>query len=335
MRLLVVRLGSLGDLVHALPAVAALRGRFPDADIDWVVDAPHRELLDLVPVLSRRYVWHRWQGLVSTLRQLRRRRYDIAYDLQGLIKSAALARGSGARRIVGFAPSALREPAAAWLYSERRDPGAVRHVIEKNLALVAPEVGVLGGAWAFPLLVGERPVVSAVRASLGEGSDRFVIVNPGASWETKRWPPNRFGAVAAFVRRVHHLRSVVVWGPGEEHLAADVIGHAGGAAVLAPPTSLADLLALCREAALVVSGDTGPLQLASAVGTPVVAIFGPTDPGRNGPWAAADRAVSRFTECRCHHRRRCRAARWCLSTISVDEVCRDVSVRLSASPREP
>src|SRR5689334_16932226 len=138
-RLLVVRLGSLCDLVHTLPAVAALHHAHPDMAIDWLVDRVHREFLELVPILNSIVTLESAsaRGWLAVRRRLRARRYDVAVDFQGLLKSAALARLSGARRVVGFGRSALREPAAAWLYSERADIGEGRHVIEKNLALAA------------------------------------------------------------------------------------------------------------------------------------------------------------------------------------------------------
>ena len=156
------------------------------------------------------------------------------------------------------------------------------------------------------------------------------MLNPGAAWPNKRWPPDRFGAVAQWLRRERGLRSVVTWGPGDETMAAAVVDGSDGAAELAPPTSIADLIAIVGEASLMVSGDTGPVHLAAAVGTPIVGIYGPTDAARNGPWSADDVTVSRFTACGCHHQRRCRAARWCLEDISVDDVTAAITRRIGA-----
>src|SRR5260221_11995583 len=138
-RVLVVRLGSLGDLVHALPAVSAIRRAHPDAEIDWLVDAVHREFLALVPVISSIVVLRdrTVAAWLETRRFLRTRHYDVAIDFQGLLKSAALARLSGARRLIGFDRGSLRESAAAPFYTERAEVGEGRHVIEKNLRLAA------------------------------------------------------------------------------------------------------------------------------------------------------------------------------------------------------
>src|SRR5262249_7657492 len=139
----------------------------------------------------------------------------------------------------------------------------------------------------------------------------FALINPGAAWPNKRWPPEKFGEVAAFLNEVRGLRAVVLWGPGEAPLAQAVVDASSGTARLAPPTRLGDVLALARAAHLMISGDTGPLYVAAAVGTPTVAIFGPTDPDRNGPWSEQDVVVSRYTTCGCHYDRRCHEPVWC------------------------
>jgi lipopolysaccharide heptosyltransferase I len=332
-RLLVVRLGSLGDLVHTLPAVSALRGRFPAAEIDWLVDAVHEPFLKLVPVLSSIVVLRdrRIGAWLAARRDMRARRYDVALDFQGLIKSAALARFSGAARVIGFDRRDLREPAAATFYTERVAVGEGQHVIRKNLRLAAA-VGATSDRLDFPLVDVDSAAVDAIA---GSGIDRFALVNPGAAWPNKRWPPSRFADVTRWLLDRHGLRSVVLWGPGESGLADDIAAHSNGAAVKAPPTAIPDLVALARRASLVISGDTGPLHIAAAVGVPAVALFGPTNPHRNGPWAASDVSISLYDRCDCHYERRCRrpADSWCLGTIAIVEVETAVERVLSqASP---
>jgi lipopolysaccharide heptosyltransferase I len=327
-RFLIVRLGSLGDLVHTLPAASAIRRAHPDAAIDWLVDAVHVDFLSLVPILSSIVVLRdRTAGAWLAARtELRGRHYDAAIDFQGLIKSAALARLSGAARVLGFDRRALREGAAALLYTERVDEG--RHVIHKNLRLAAA-VGADTSVLDFPIRAVESPALAELRA---RGVDRFALINPGAAWPNKRWPPTSFGAVAARIRERHGLTSVVLWGPGEQSLATEIVSASGGGAVEAPPTTLQDLVGLSRAASVMVSGDTGPLHIAAAVGTPVVALFGPTDPERNGPWDSRDIAIGRYERCACHYERRCRHAdprEWCLGTIGVDEASAAIDRRLA------
>ena len=246
-RILIVRLGALGDIVHALPVASALRQTFPQARIDWVVDERHRDIIDLVPVIDRRLVFNSqrvaaWRGAVEVIRELRRGRYDVAIDVQGLVKSAFLARASRAVRVIGFPRAHLRERAARFFYTETHDPGDARHVIEKNLRLLAP-VGVPSHKIEFPIEARPSASSAVVRRELGLGESAcFALLNPGAAWPNKRWPPERFGAVALWLHRQHALPSAVLWGPGGEHLAADVAAASAGTAHLAPPTSIADLV---------------------------------------------------------------------------------------------
>ena len=346
MRVLLVRLGALGDLVHALPFAAALRAAHPDARIDWLVDVRYRALLDLVPIVTERLVLDTRAmsgptSAVSVIRRLRLASYDIAFDAQGLIKSAMLARASGAARVVGFAKPALREPAAGMFYTESIDPGSrgVVHVVEKTLSLLRA-MGIeppAPAAWQFPLEIKPSPVPACTRELLGiDGEAQFALINPGAAWPNKRWPPDRFAALARDVQTRCGMKSAVLWGPGEETMAAQIARASAGAAEMAPATTLTDAIALAREARVVVSGDTGPTHLAAAVGTPIVGIYGPTDPARNGPWHPEDVCVSRFGVCACHHQRQCRQPeRWCLAGIAVDEVLQAVQQRLASQPARP
>jgi lipopolysaccharide heptosyltransferase I len=339
---LIVRLGALGDIVHALPLAAALRAASPGARIDWLVDVRHRAILDrvdglstILPIDTRRM--RGATGVPAVVRALRAARYDVAIDAQGLVKSALLARLAGAGRVLGFDRAHLREPLARWMYDGTAAP-AGPHVLDKAAALAAAL-----GAQASPPRFALRPPASDVaaraRAVLGVAADRpFAALNPGAAWPNKRWPADRFGALAQHLHARHGWASIVTWGPGEESLAAAVVAaaNAGGGdavAAAAPPTDLGELLALLAAAGLVVAGDTGPLHLAGALGTPVVGLYGPTDPARNGPWSPADVTVSRTAACRCAYARRCHATRWCLEDVAVAEVAAAVDRRLAIGDR--
>jgi lipopolysaccharide heptosyltransferase I len=335
MRFLIVRLGALGDIVHAIPVAAAIRRALPDARIDWIVSAKHREILDLVPVVDHRIVVNDrggvtgGQSLLSAIGTLRAARYDAALDLQGLIKSAAIARMSGATRVIGFAPLHLREGLARRFYTEMHDPAASagtsgRHVVQLNLGLLAG-AGVTPDAVEFPIAA----VSSSIADRLGQqAGGRYALLNPGAAWPNKRWPAARLASIASALDARHGLKSVVLWGPGERELADEVVTHAHGAALISPATSIADLVALARGARVMVSGDTGPTHIAAAVGTPLVGIYGPTRPERNGPWSPLDVTVSRSDVCECHHLRRCRRQTMCLLEIEVAEVLEAVERRL-------
>jgi heptosyltransferase I len=356
-RILIVRLGALGDIVHAIPVAAALRRTFPAARIDWLVGAKHREILDLVPIIDRRLVINDRlssssrhgepvdapadsggsTSLVGAVRELRKSHYDVAVDLQGLIKSALLARASGASRVVGFSTSYARERLARPFYTDVYDPGRggiydpreTRHVVEINLGLLTA-LGISSGPPEFPF----ESVDSAAARQVSERTGgRYALLNPGAAWPNKRWPPSRLATVAIALRERYGLTSVVLWGPGEAALAQEVVAAASGAAVLSPATTIRDLVALTRSAALMVSGDTGPTHIASAVGTPIVGIYGPTRPARNGPLSPFDVTVSRDAVCQCHHLRQCTRDRMCLLDIEVAEVVGAIERRLSAEPQ--
>ncbi|MCE2540277.1 MAG: glycosyltransferase family 9 protein [Acidobacteria bacterium] len=346
MRILIVRLGALGDVVHAIPVVAALGRGFPDAFVDWAIDERYAPLLDLVPSLDRRVVLRTRgrpaAGWGALRRELREVRYDVALDVQGLGKSALVARLSGARRVVGFSTPFLREPWARWLHTESADPGRRRHVVDRNLGILGA-LGLADRDWSFPIRADALPAVDVPRRCL-DPLRGCVLINPNAAWSTKRWPPERYGAVAAHVARAHGRPCVVIWGPGDEARAAAVVAASAGAARLAPPTDLVELAALLRAGALLVSGDTGPLHLAAALGTPVVGLYGPSDPARNGPWSPDDEVVSSFPDCACaarragagrevHMVRRCRERTGCIDGVSVAQVCAAVDRRLRCIER--
>jgi len=331
---LIVRLGSLGDVIHGIPVAAALRNEFPNGRIDWMVDPKYVELLDLVTVIDRRIavdpraIKH-GEGRVrfrQTLRELREADYDAVIDLQGLLKSAMLARSVHGHRTIGFPRKHLREPLARLFYTDAPDPGDATHVIYKNLALLAP-LKVVDRRLRFPIDIRRTQTVEQVEARFGASG--YVIVNPGAAWPNKQWPAERFGAVAAAVQRDFGWRSLVLWGPGEQEIAHAVVAAADGAAELSPPTTITDLVGIARHARMIVSGDTGPVHIAGAVDTPIVALFGPTRPERNGPWGLYDVAISRVDRCSCVYERRCKVKERCIDDISVAEVMSAVHRRAS------
>lgn len=328
MKLLFVRLGSLGDIIHTVPAVAAVRGALPRAEVHWLVDVRQLDVVDLVEGVSRIVpVRSSPAGWLSVSGALRAARYDVAFDFQGLLKSAALAWLSGAARVVGFSREDLREPAARLFYNETIAPPAAAHVIARNLALLRAIDIQPPAPPEFRFVQKPSAALQRARSLVGP---RFAILNPGAAWPNKRWHPERFGAAAAEIRSKFDLPSIVIWGPGEREAAERVVAASCGAAALAPATSVADLFALSRAASLMVSGDTGPLHIGAAMGTPIVGIYGPTDPARNGPWSPGDVCVSRFAQCGCHHQRRCVQRLWCLEDVQVGDVMAAVARRLAA-----
>ncbi|HTU24354.1 MAG TPA: glycosyltransferase family 9 protein [Pirellulales bacterium] len=286
-RILIVRLSAIGDVVHGLPVLCALRDALPKAQLSWMVEGRGADLLaghlalDEVIAVRRRWlknpraVWKAWRRL--------RGRFDVTIDLQGLSKSAIAARLSGARQRIGLAAPDGRE-ISPWLNNVLVRPTAT-HVIDRNLELLAP-LGIRPKTVRFNLP--ERPADGqrAEQTISGAGATaRCVLLNPGAGWPSKLWPAERFAAVAEYLGRVHGLVSLAVWaGEAENAAARRIVSRSGGWAKIAPPTSLTELAALARRAQLFVSSDTGPLHLAAAVGTPCVGLFGPMPGERNGPY---------------------------------------------------
>jgi heptosyltransferase I len=283
-RFLVVRLSSLGDLVHTIPAVAALRASFPSATIDWVVDQRWSPLVEMVTVINDTIPLGRSvPEVLSCIRRLRRARYTCALDLQGRYRSAVLSWLSGAPRRIGRDRLATREPGATIFYTDRVIPTG-RHIVDMTVDLVVRAGAQPQPEPRFPLRVPENELGAVRETLLREGiSGEYVVISPGGGWKSKCWPPDRFGALCDSLLRRDGLRSVINIGPGEEDLARDIVSAAGSANPPVVSLSIAALAALLAQARLVVAGDTGPLHLAAALGTSVVGLFGATDPERNGP----------------------------------------------------
>lgn len=323
-RLLVVRLGAMGDILHALPAVTALRRAHPQWTIDWVADPRWRALLaaeglghSLVPAVEREPAQplvdrihfapaKEWQKrplsfatcseIMALRRSLRAGGYHAVLDLQGAIRSAIIARLAGSPRVIGELEP--RERAARWLFTERiATRGA--HVIEQDVELASAVAG--------DRLTAEKPLLPVDAAAdswcsqvLAGGAGPAVLLNPGAGWGAKRWPPERYATVAqGLIKRGFNV--LINTGPGEEPLAQVIVRATHGAAQMLAP-SLDQLIALTRRVALCIAGDSGPLHLACALGRPVVGIYGPTDPCRNGPYGTRSRVLRNPLSRRDHSR---------------------------------
>jgi lipopolysaccharide heptosyltransferase I len=314
-KFLIIRLSSRGDIIHTLPAFAALRRRFPDAHISWVVSPAGRPILELVPGLDEiiEVGEDEWTGRL-------RDRERVALDFQDLFKSGLMARRSRARRRLGFGRRNLREPLARFFYTERlSEISEDGHVVLKNLKLLQL-LEIEETRFEFPLAVpnGFREDVRRKVAGLGRRPDRkLVVLNVGAAWPTKRWFPERWAAVAGRLDRKKYF-PVLLWGNEDEHRLAEDVGRASGTA-LVPFLGIPEVLALLQESALLVSGDTFALQAACALGIPVVAIFGPTSPGRNGPFAAGDKIAYHEIACSRCYKRTCDSLA-CLKAVTAEEV---------------
>lgn len=339
-RILVVKFGSLGDIVHCLPSVRQLLDHFPKAEIDWLIEQKNKTVVEmsgldvrLVPIDT--YQWRNSPGIGSAREilefvwALRTDGYDCAIDFQGLLKSAFVSYLSAAPVRIGWERDFLKESASRFFYTEVVTPRRV-HIIDQQMELLRP-LGIEPN-WDTPApLSAPDQARESIAGRLGEIGD-FVLVNPGGGWLTKRWDPARFGELAARLGR-DGLEVVVTWGPGEEEIATRV-ARASGARLVR--SSLTELVALSERAALFVGGDTGPMHFAAAVGTPVVSIFGPTSSDRNGPFLREDVVVERRMACRpCYERDACPLEHLdCLGEITVDQVYEACQKRLAFARRQ-
>lgn len=355
-RLLIVRLSAMGDVIHTLPAVHALRQAFPQAYIGWLIEERWAELLSapgsprrdprstLRPLVDEVHTvklksWGKSLFSVPTLQRIATLRndvrdagYDVAVDLQGAIRSALLARWSGASVVYGTA-EARESPASLWY--TRKVIASGRHVVEQNVSVAAALVE--GGRKLFPAQIADDiphdpQAEERINQRLTEhGIAEFAILNPGAGWGAKMWPAERYGQVAKELAK-DGLLSLINCGPREEELAAAVEASSAGTARRIG-CSISELIALTRRARLFIGGDTGPMHLAAALKIPVVAIFGPTNPARNGPFGTRA-IVLRSAISQTDHTRH-REPEQGLLEITVDEVLSSARKLLRDGKAEP
>ena len=340
MRILIVKLGAIGDVVHALPALSALRRSMPGAHIAWAVEqGAAAELLqgcrgldELIELDMRG--WRKSLMNVETqtairkaMAGLRKARFELSLDFQGLLKSAMVARLARVPRRIGFAREALREPASAFMLTERVTVDDSGHVINKNLKLVEHLGCDVSGEYEFPIALSDEDERFAER-QIERFDSRFAILNPGGGWPTKLWGAEGFGAIADRLWEAYSIRSVVTYGPGEENLAQSVVDHSRANAAVMLDTTLKQFFALARGAKLFIGGDTGPMHIAAAARSPIVAIFGPTESRRNGPFAQDDVVIERFDlDCRVDCYRRSCSHTSCMN-IPLEGVWQGIEKRL-------
>jgi lipopolysaccharide heptosyltransferase I len=328
-KILIVKPSSLGDIIHSLPFLGAIREAFPGAAIDWVVAEGFEGLLDNHPMVKRLWIirkdrWKEagnlphtlseWSGLARDLAVVK---YDLAIDLQGLLRSGLLTMFTRAPLRVGF--SEAREGAPIF-YTHRVEGGRDRHAVDRYLAVA----GALGADIArvnFPLpLVKPSAEVEEILAQTGP----YAVIVPGARWQSKKWPVELFAKVASRLP----LPSIVVGSRADRGIGEQIAASsAGKARSMAGKTTLKDLIPLMRKAAFVVTNDSGPMHLAAAAGVPVIALFGPTNPVRTGPYGTWHRVLTANLPCAPCYKKECRNPR-CMTGISVDEVCKTVTILL-------
>ena len=342
MNILIVKLSSIGDIVHALPALALIRRELPEAMIGWAADSRYAEILrgntlidhlieiDTKGLRGGKVIEEMLLDVGRQFKPLRQHKFDVALDIQGLLKSATLARWSGAKKRWGFARKDLREPAARIFYTDTVSIEPQTHVVRKNIALVSKALGLNAdnSNFEFPIFTNDEHRAEA-NAIAEKADGAFVILNPAGGWVTKLWHAEKYGELADMIWEKLGLASVIAIGPNEDELAAKVVANSkSGKAFVAKP-SLKGFYELAKLSRLYVGADTGPMHIAVAAGTPIVGIFGPTEWWRNGSTNPDDICVQR-NEIGCRidcHRRTC--SNWICMDITVETVLEAIKKRLS------
>jgi heptosyltransferase-1 len=299
---LILRLSALGDVIHTIPAVVALREALPGTPLAWAVEQPYTELVESVAGVPAIAVntkrWRREPFAAASraeIAAMRRAIRDftaggVSIDFQGLVKSAFLGWLAGAGTRYSFSAAAIREKGALLLINRPVEVDPRAHIVEQNLQLARAA----GAAAAAPPAVDFTPFLPPSPAALQPFFGRIVLL-PSSGKASKNWPSERFRELATGLAARWGEKPLLLWGPGEQQLAE---GIAAGIADLAPPTTLRELALLLSKARLVIGGDTGPLHLAAALGTRVIGIYGPTNPARNGPYGQLGHCVSSWSTTR-------------------------------------
>jgi len=320
-RILIVKPSSLGDIIHSLPLLKRIRDAIKDCSLHWIISRGLEEILEGHPMIDRLWIinkdeWKDIKKLGVTVEELKRlfrnlkeERYDLVIDLQGLLRSGIISKATGSALRIGFADA--RE-GARYFYTHTVKTEKDIHAVDRYLR-IADFLGLKGDEVNFPF----PPIGAHELKDLADlVREDYAIISPGARWLTKRWPPERFGQVASLLP----LRTIVIGSASEVSIADEVVRSSKGRAVsIAGKTGLKDLLSIIKGARFMLSNDSGPMHLAAALGVPVFAIFGPTDPLKVGPYGKGHTIISSYLSCSPCRKRRCKEKR-CMIDLKTDTV---------------
>lgn len=328
-RILIIKLGAVGDVIHSLPVLETLRACFPKAHLGWVVEEASYPILAGNPSLDELILLERrkLRGAASIaylrrwMRDLKARQYDTVLDLHNLFKTGIIGYFSGASLRIGF--SKWREGNFLFMNRRVRPPSRYQHAVDKYLSLLAP-LDIREDRWVrrFPLVweLHEKEMIGRFWEQNGlKEQDRVVAINPGANWPSKRWRPVFYARVADQLIKQCDAKILLLWGPGEKHLAEAIASHMQEKGMMAPLTTLKELMPLIKRCRLFISGDTGPLHLAAALGVSTVALFGPSDPQRNGPYGEGHFVIKSSLPPATHWQIKEHGNQW-MESIGVDRV---------------
>ena len=333
-KFLIIKLSSLGDVVHALPTAHNLRREFPEAFIAWVIEEHYQELLhdnpdidEVFPIRTKfwrkNWNWETLKEILQKIKSLRKHKFDVAFDFHGLIKSGLIAIFSGARVKVGFHRKNCKETISS-LFTNKKCHyiGKGTHVIDMYLTLVQSALSTQKQVKQFPLPSVPSPQVDDFFQNNSELTDKPIIgINSGAGFESKLWDLERFAKLADRIAVEMNCSILLTWGPGEEQKTKQIAASMKQKCWIAPPTTIKESISLYKYLTLLVSCDSGPLHLCAALGIPTVSLFGPTDPLRNGAYGIHHRTVYKLLPCSFCWKRKCPlGTNECMKQMTIDEV---------------
>lgn len=339
-KVLILKFSALGDVVHTLPVAATLRRSLPDSHISWMVEERFQDIVqdnpdidEVIPLRTK--VWRKnWNAkslreILDTVKTLRQQKFDLVFDLHGLLKSGIIARLSGAQTRVGFHRKNCKEKFST-LFTNRKAPymAGGLHVVDRNLTLLQTALNKVEEKKVFPLQIpdeADKKIAEFFDKNPEMTARPVIAINPGAGFESKQWELNRFAELADRISNELECSIVLTWGPGEEFKVQQISTHMQQQSWIAPPTSILESIALYKRMALLVSCDSGPLHLGAAVGIPTVSIFGPTDPVRNGAYGINHATVYKMLSCSFCWKKTCPlGTKECMNQVTVDEVFQTV-----------
>ena len=330
-KILIVKPSSLGDVVHSLPFLNALTKCFPEAEIHWVIAQGFEGLLEGYPMIHRLWVikkdsWKKIQNARHTIQEikflfkkLKLEKYDLVIDLQGLLRSGVITAATGSPVRIGFKEA--REGSRV-LYTHTVEGGKDIHAVDRYLK-IAEFLGcdISDICFPFPSIESSsasslQPSAFSLQPSSFNSPDGYAVIVPGARWKTKRWPAEKFGKLASLLS----IKSIIVGSKSDKDIADQIVSHSKGNSLsLAGRTTLKELIEIMRSARFVISNDSGPMHIAAALGVPVYAIFGPTDPIRTGPYGEGHTVIRSDTPCAPCFKKSCDDMK-CMKRVSADKV---------------
>ncbi len=311
----------MGDIIHALPVLATLRKHYPKAEIAWIVKNKFSDLLVGNPELTE-IISFDSNNFLQLIKTLRKKKFDVALDLQGLFRSGILAYFSKASHRIGFSKVSSRE--LSWMFYNHRvtPPQKAVHVVDKNLSLLEP-LGISKYTYDFKIPISTQDLIFAkeffASRKLVPKRDKIIMLNPGAGWPTKRWPAEKFIRLADKLTGEINSKVIMSWGPQEKEIIENIKNNMNNRITIMPQSTIKQLGAIIRRCDLFVGSDTGPTHLAAALEIPVVGLYGPSDPKRNGPYATKNIIIQKDISCASCWKRECNKID-CMKNISVDEV---------------